>query len=95
MDKEIEVRAEVNGVHSEGSLLGALCAKTSELSKSAENVSVAEHRVKRRAKRSTRQSSKDAVTNGSGAQVVETTRRWKNTRRPRNKYGRGLPKKGD
>lgn len=93
MDKEIEVEvhAEVNGVHSEGSLAGA---KGSEISKSAENVSSTDHRVKRRAKRATRQSSKDGLTNGSGAQVVENTRRWKNTRRPRNKYGRGLPKKG-
>ncbi|XP_075222554.1 programmed cell death 4 [Lycorma delicatula] len=92
MDKEIDdVRAEVNGVHSEGSLL--IGAKASELSKSAENVS-AEHRIKRRARRATRQSSKDGITNGSGGQLVEATRRWKNTRRPRNKYGRGLPKKG-
>lgn len=93
MDKEIDevvVHAEVNGVHSEGSVSG----KGSELSKSTENVS-SDVRLKRRAKRATRQSSKDGVTNGAGVNVVENTRRWKNTRRPRNKYGRGLPKKGN
>lgn len=53
-------------------------------------------RVKRRAKRLNRQNSKE----GAGGQAaggpgfLQTTRRWKNSRRPRNGHGRGLPKKG-
>lgn len=54
-----------------------------------------EKRVKRKAKRLFKQYSKEAavVTNGAGG-LVTTPRTWKNTRRPRNGFGRGLPKKG-
>lgn len=54
-------------------------------------------RVKRRAKRLTRQSSKEGANNQGavgGTGLVQNTRRWKNSRRPRNGHGRGLPKKG-
>lgn len=54
-------------------------------------------RVKRRAKRLNRQGSKEGA-NAQGAVggpgLVQTTRRWKNSRRPRNGHNRGLPKKG-
>ncbi|XP_071448037.1 programmed cell death protein 4 isoform X1 [Hetaerina americana] len=49
-------------------------------------------RIKKKAKRLIKQLSKEAVPNGSS--VVQTTRHWKNSRRPRNGFGRGLPKKG-
>lgn len=64
----------------------------SELSKSAENLSV-EQRIKRKAKRIVRHLSKDGIV-PNGSHIVQTSRSWKNTRRPRNGYGRGLPKKG-
>lgn len=54
-------------------------------------------RVKKRAKRLNRQGSKEgAVGIGApgGPGILQTTRRWKNSRRPRNGHGRGLPKKG-
>lgn len=52
-------------------------------------------RIKKKAKRLTKHFSKDSVPNGhGGASVVLPPRNWKNTRRPRNGYGRGLPKKG-
>lgn len=63
----------------------------SELSKSAENLTV-DQRIKKKAKRLTRHLSKEGVPNG--VHVIQTPRNWKNTRRPRNGYGRGLPKKG-
>ena len=70
---------------------GAVVGSRSELSKSAENLSV-DQRIKKKAKRLTRHLSKEGVPNG--VHVIQTPRNWKNTRRPRNGYGRGLPKKG-
>lgn len=58
---------------------------------SADNVSV-EHRIKRKARRLIKQLSKEGVTNGTA--VVQGTRLLKNSRRPRNGFVRGLPKKG-
>lgn len=58
---------------------------------SLNSVSV-EHRIKRKAKRLIKQLSKEVVTNGASA--VQGTRLLKNSRRPRNGFGRGLPKKG-
>lgn len=69
----------------------ALVGARNELSKSAENLSV-DQRIKKKAKRLTRHLSKEGVPNG--VHVIQTPRNWKNTRRPRNGYGRGLPKKG-
>lgn len=69
----------------------AAVASRTELSKSAENLAV-DQRIKKKAKRLTRHLSKEGVPNG--VHVIQTTRSWKNTRRPRNGYGRGLPKKG-
>ncbi|CAB0019291.1 unnamed protein product [Nesidiocoris tenuis] len=65
-----------------------------ELSKSAENLA-ADHRLKKKGKRLVQRLSKEGAgpANG-GVQVVQTPRKWKNSRRPRNKFGRGLPKKG-
>lgn len=53
-------------------------------------------RVKRRAKRLNRQGSKEGVSANpvGGPGLLQTARRWKNSRRPRNGHGRGLPKKG-
>lgn len=63
-----------------------------EVSKSVENLST-DHRIKKKAKRQLmRQLSKESVSNNHN--VISTTRSWKNTRRPRNGRGRGLPKKG-
>lgn len=55
-----------------------------------------QERVKRRAKRLNRQGSKEGPNAGAtgGSGFLQTTRRWKNSRRPRNGHGRGLPKKG-
>lgn len=63
----------------------------SELSKSAENINNIDHRIKKKAKRIARHSSKEGLPNGN---IVQEPRRWKNNRRPRNGFGRGLPKKG-
>lgn len=51
-------------------------------------------RIKRRAKRVTRQSSQEAVPNGAVSAQCAITKILKNSRRPLNGYGRGLPKKG-
>ncbi|XP_063231574.1 programmed cell death protein 4 [Bacillus rossius redtenbacheri] len=48
-------------------------------------------RIKRKAKRLIKQLSKEVGSNGT---VVTSTRHLKNSRRPRNGFGRGLPKKG-
>lgn len=69
----------------------AAVSTRSEMSKSAENLTV-DQRLKRKAKRLVRHLSKEGVANG--VHVIQTPRNWKNTRRPRNGYGRGLPKKG-
>lgn len=59
-------------------------------------VVLGQERVKRRAKRLNRQGSKEGANAGAqgGQGFLQTTRRWKNSRRPRNGHGRGLPKKG-
>jgi len=85
-DADIVVPDDQNGVVNEVS--GTAGA---EGTNSVDTVSV-EHRVKRKAKRLIKQLSKDGVTNG--ATVVQGTRLHKNKRRPRNGFGRGLPKKG-
>jgi len=76
-----------NGVVNEVSVIAG-----AQGTNSVDSASV-EHRVKRKAKRLTKQLSKEAVTNG--ATLVQGTRLLKNSRRPRNGYGRGLPKKGE
>lgn len=50
-------------------------------------------RIKKRAKRIGRQGSKESVV-VQGAGFTQAPRTWKNSRRPRNGHGRGLPKKG-
>lgn len=63
-----------------------------DISKSVENLST-DNRIKKKAKRGVmRQLSKESLSNNHS--VIATTRSWKNTRRPRNGRGRGLPKKG-
>lgn len=62
-----------------------------ELSKSVENLSV-DQRLKKKGRRLVRHLSKEGASNGS--QVITKPRNWKNARRPRNGYQRGLPKKG-
>lgn len=92
MDKEIDIDVDEDGILQNGVVEGAVGSRsTSELSKSVENLTT-EQRLKRKAKRVVRQLSKEGVPNGT--QVVNVTRHWKNTRRPRNGKGRGLPKKG-
>lgn len=49
-----------------------------------------DQRVKRKAKRLLKQHSKDTPNEGT----LVHTRYWKNSRKPRNGYKRGLPKKG-
>lgn len=53
-------------------------------------------RKKSKARRLTRQGSRDGILNGAAAPItfVAPERRWKNSRRSRNGHGRGLPKKG-
>jgi programmed cell death protein 4 len=54
-----------------------------------------ENRIKRKAKRLIKQLSKEGVTNGTTVvQGTRLPRLRKNSRRPRNGFGRGLPKKG-
>lgn len=56
---------------------------------------VPEERGKKKNKKVARQNSKEAALGVSGApNFVAPQRRWKNSRRSRNGYGRGLPKKG-
>ena len=86
-DAEIDVPDDQNGVANEVS--GTAGAEGKSI---VDSVSV-DHRIKRKAKRLIKQLSKEVVTNG--ATVVPGTRLLKNSRRPRNGYGRGLPKKGE
>ncbi|XP_055376372.1 programmed cell death protein 4 [Condylostylus longicornis] len=59
-------------------------------------------RLKKKAKRFARQNSRDGLPNTAnghaagqqGLNYIAPQRRWKNSRRSRNGYGRGLPKKG-
>jgi programmed cell death protein 4 len=89
MEKREE--GEMEGVSEGGGVLAR------EVSKSAENLAgVAggpENRLKKKAKRITRHLSKEGPVPG-GPAFVNSPRSWKNNRRPRNGYGRGLPKKG-
>lgn len=86
-DAEVVVPDEdQNGVASEVSRPAG-----AEGTNNSDSVSV-EHRIKRKAKRLIKQLSKEVVTNGASA--VPGTRLLKNSRRPRNGFGRGLPKKG-
>lgn len=56
-------------------------------------ISPIDQRIKKKGlRRLMKQNSKEASPNGTA--VVQATRHFKNTRRPRNGYGRGLPKKG-
>lgn len=85
-----------NGVdHFENAENGAEVEKGEEnfVSESG-NMNGVEVRIKKKAKRLMKQFSKDSLANGLGASVIVPPRSWKNTRRPRNGYGRGLPKKG-
>lgn len=50
-------------------------------------------RIKRKAKRLTKHLAKEA-SNGTGP-VITAARSLKNSRKPRNGFGRGLPKKGE
>lgn len=56
-----------------------------------ENATAEEHLSKRKHKKVNRQNSKESVV-ASG--IIQGPRHWKNSRRSRNGYGRGLPKKG-
>lgn len=53
------------------------------------------NRIKKKAKRLIKQLSKEIVPNANGAAIVPGRSMLKNSRRPRNGYGRGLPKKGN
>lgn len=86
-DSDIVPDDDQNGVVNEVSVTAG-----AEGTNSVDSASV-EHRVKRKAKRLIKQLSKEVVTNG--ATVLQGTRLLKNSRRPRNGYGRGLPKKGE
>ncbi|CAG7835683.1 unnamed protein product [Allacma fusca] len=56
-----------------------------------ENYAPAADRIKRKAKRLTKYLTKDVV---NGTPALSTSRLLKNSRKPRNGFGRGLPKKG-
>ena len=52
----------------------------------------AAHRIKHKAKRLTKFLTKEAA---NGTPAISTSRYLKNSRKPRNGFGRGLPKKGE
>lgn len=87
VSKEVEsrdssVERELNGISSEG------IKKPLPPNESCD-------RIKKRAKRLIKQNSRDGVVHMNGVtNYVVPQRRWKNSRRSRNGYGRGLPKKG-
>ncbi|KAK6635188.1 hypothetical protein RUM44_000439 [Polyplax serrata] len=59
------------------------------------NGNAGEVRLKKKAKRLVKHFSKEpAWSSHGGASMLVPPRNWKNNRRPRNGYGRGLPKKG-
>ncbi|KAG8325813.1 hypothetical protein J6590_058010 [Homalodisca vitripennis] len=90
MDKDLSDAGDIQ-VDSGNDLQNGAVGGRSEISKSVENLST-DHRIKKKAKRGVvRQLSKDATPNSHN--VVSARRSWKNTRRPRNGRGRGLPKK--
>lgn len=88
-DADIDVPEEVQN----GDTNGAGIAGSERMS----GVDLIDSRIKRKAKRVglglTRQLSKEAVLNGGNA-IVQCTKILKNSRRPMNGHGRGLPKKG-
>ncbi|XP_054259063.1 programmed cell death protein 4 [Macrosteles quadrilineatus] len=91
MDKDSSESADIL-VDQENDIENGAVGGNSEVSKSVDNLST-DHRVKKKAKRGLlRQISKESLSNSHS--VVVTQRSWKNTRRPRNGRGRGLPKKG-
>uniref|UniRef100_A0A1B6FUN2 Programmed cell death protein 4 n=1 Tax=Cuerna arida TaxID=1464854 RepID=A0A1B6FUN2_9HEMI len=91
MDKDLSDAGDIQ-VDSGNDIQNGAIGGRSEISKSVENLST-DHRIKKKAKRGVvRQLSKDATP--SSHSVVSARRSWKNTRRPRNGRGRGLPKKG-
>jgi len=92
MDEKGAEAAAAGGVGAASNLTSAHSSR-SEISKSAENLNAVDQRIKRKAKRITRHLSKEGATNGPHV-LSWQSRNWKNTRRPRNGYGRGLPKKG-
>lgn len=92
MDKDSSESADIL-VDQENDIENGAVGGNSDVSKSVENLST-DHRVKKKAKRGLlRQISKESLSNSHS--VVVTQRSWKNTRRPRNGRGRGLPKKGE
>uniref|UniRef100_A0A1B6LV66 Programmed cell death protein 4 n=1 Tax=Graphocephala atropunctata TaxID=36148 RepID=A0A1B6LV66_9HEMI len=91
MDKDLRDAGDIE-VDSGNDIQNGAIGGRSEISKSVENLST-DHRIKKKAKRGVvRQLSKDSTP--SSHNVVSARRSWKNTRRPRNGRGRGLPKKG-
>lgn len=76
-------------------LNGGVDSETASLNGMPSEVLVDSRVKKLKAKRLLRQLSKEtAVVNGQSGNLVTPPRSWKNTRRPRNGYGRGLAKKG-
>ncbi|XP_049857865.1 programmed cell death protein 4 [Schistocerca gregaria] len=81
-DNDIDEAAE------DGVVNGDIAGKAGPVdSKASDSVSV-DNRIKRKARRLIKQLSKEVVTNGTSVALR------KNSRRPRNGFGRGLPKKG-
>jgi len=80
-------------LHSNGAVVNGLLrtqATASEVQTGSETSTPASNRLKRKAKRLTKFLAKDLF----GDQSIAGTRHTKNSRKPRNGQGRGLPKKG-
>ena len=102
---ERELNGEVEAVELNGSGSGSLRLMNGFMKKPMP-VGESHERIKRKAKRLIHRQNSRGESNGgaSGVGVVSTVngvgsyivghRRWKNSRRTRNRYGRGLPKKG-
>lgn len=79
----VDVQIDENDIDIEKIVEGELAAK--------ENATVNENLIKRKPKKVSRQNSKENVV---ASDFLHGPRSWKNSRRSRNGYGRGLPKKG-
>lgn len=96
MMEPVLANGEIDLEGSEAVLNGADTEAQAILGVNGAEITPVDGRVKRlKAKRLLKQLSKETVVaNGTGGSLVTAPRRWKNTRRPRNGYGRGLAKKG-
>lgn len=87
MDSENDNASDTTSVYMNGEIDSV--SSTDHMTKIG--VIAVDQRVRRKAKRLLKQHSKEAPTESA----LVHTRHWKNSRKPRNGYKRGLPKKGN